>query len=150
MYAHKYVSFRNPAVNCTTGLTRNFSCWKLTVNSIRGLPILREQGDLTKHGIKYNLVFQPWLVWLSGLSVGLWTEKSLVPFPVMAHAWVMGQVPAEGATKGNHTMMFLSLSFSLPFSKNSWIKSLKKDISPFVCDELSVIILIYYAFFHLL
>ena len=29
---------------------------------------------------------QPWLVWLSGLSVKLWTKRSLVQFPVRAHA----------------------------------------------------------------
>ena len=31
----------------------------------------------------------PWLVWLGGLSAGLQTKRSLVRFPVRAHAWVM-------------------------------------------------------------
>ena len=37
-----------------------------------------------------------------------------------AHVWVAGQVPSRGSTRGNYTLMFLSLSFSLPspFSKN--------------------------------
>ena len=39
---------------------------------------------------------QPWLVWLSGLSAGLWTKGSLVRFPVRAHAWVAGQIPSWG------------------------------------------------------
>ena len=39
---------------------------------------------------------EPWLVWLSGLSAGLWTERSLVQFPVKVHAWVAGQVPNWG------------------------------------------------------
>ena len=67
-----------------------------------------------------NMV-QPWLVWLSGLSAGLPTKGSLVQFPVKAHAWVAGQVPSRGHVKGNHTMMFLPLSFSLlsPLSKNT-------------------------------
>ena len=34
--------------------------------------------------------------------------------------WVAGQVPSRGRVRGNHTLMFLSLSFFLPspFSKN--------------------------------
>ena len=31
-----------------------------------------------------------------------------------AHAWVAGQVPGWGHARGNHTLMFLSLSFSFP------------------------------------
>ena len=58
--------------------------------------------------------YSPWLVWLSGLSTGLQTKGLLVQFPVRVHAWVLGQVPSWGHSKDNHTMMFLSLSFSLP------------------------------------
>ena len=53
-------------------------------------------------------------MWLSGLSTGLWTKGSLVWFPVRAHVWVAGQVPSRGCTRGNHTLMLLSLSPSLP------------------------------------
>ena len=58
-----------------------------------------------------------WLVWLSGLNAGLRTKGSPVGFPVGAHAWV---VPSKGRMRGNHTLMFLSLSFSFPspLSKN--------------------------------
>ena len=56
----------------------------------------------------------PRLVWLSGLSTGLWTKGSLVGFPVRAHVWVMGQVLNRGNTRGNHTLLLLSLSSSLP------------------------------------
>ena len=50
--------------------------------------------------------------------------------PVRAHAWVAGQVPSRGCVRGNHTLMFLSLSFSLPtpLSKNKQIKSFRKYI----------------------
>ena len=52
---------------------------------------------------------------LSGLSaVGLGTKRLLVRFPVRAQAWVVGQVPSRGRVRGNHTLMFLSLSFSFP------------------------------------
>ena len=56
---------------------------------------------------------QPWLVWLNGLSVGLQTKGLLVRFPVWAHASVVGQVPSPGLVRGNHTVMFPSLFFSL-------------------------------------
>ena len=71
----------------------------------------------------------PWLVWLSGLSASLWTKGSPVGFPVRAHGWVVDQVPSRGHLRSNHTMMFLSLSFSLPspLSENTYIKSLKKN-----------------------
>ena len=61
-----------------------------------------------------------WMVWLNGLSTGLKTKGSSVQFPVRAQAWVVGQVPSKGHTRGNHTLMFLFLSFSLPspLSKN--------------------------------
>ena len=61
-----------------------------------------------------------WLAWLSGLSVGLRTKGLLVQFPVGAHAWAAGQISSVGRVRGNHTLMFLSLSLSLPspLSKN--------------------------------
>ena len=55
-----------------------------------------------------------WLVWLSGLSTGLQTKGWPVLFPVRAHAWVPGKGPRWGSTRSNHTLMFLSLSFSFP------------------------------------
>ena len=56
----------------------------------------------------------PWLVWLNGLSASLRSRGLLVQFPVRAHAWVAGQVPSRGCVRGNHTLMFLSLSFPSP------------------------------------
>ena len=63
-------------------------------------------------------------MWLRELSDGLRTKELLVQFPVRAHAWVEGQVSSQGHVRGNHTLMFLSLSFSLPssLSKNKYIK----------------------------
>ena len=56
----------------------------------------------------------------------------LIGFTVRAQAWVAGQVPSRGRTRGNHTLMFLSLSPSLPLSlkisKNLKIKiKIKKN-----------------------
>ena len=56
----------------------------------------------------------PCLVWLSGLSSSLQTKGSPVQLPVRAHAWVTGQVSNKEHMRGNRTLMFLSLSFSLP------------------------------------
>ena len=56
----------------------------------------------------------PWLVRLTELSAGLRTKRLQVQFPVKAHAWAVEQVPSGVRTRGNHTLMFLSLSFSLP------------------------------------
>ena len=57
---------------------------------------------------------QPWLVWLSGSSTSLQSKGSLVRSQFRARAWVAGQVPHGGHARGNHTLMFLSLSFSFP------------------------------------
>ena len=46
--------------------------------------------------IKFKIYQQPWLVWLSGLSIGLGTERLPVQFLGSAHACVAGQVPVEG------------------------------------------------------
>ena len=50
------------------------------------------------------------------LSARLRIKGLLVPFPVRAHAWVIGQVPGRGRARGNYTLMFLSPSFSFPSS----------------------------------
>ena len=67
-----------------------------------------------------KVCLQPWLVWLSGLSTGLQTKALLVQFLVRACAWVVGQVSSRRRMRSNHTLMFLSLSFSFPspLSKN--------------------------------
>ena len=64
--------------------------------------------------VHYTKTVWPWLVWLSRLSTGLQTKGLPVCFSVRAHIWVGGQVPSWGCTRGNHTLMFLSLSFSFP------------------------------------
>ena len=69
--------------------------------------------DVEMHGVALYKIFKPfpWLVWLNGLSAGLRTKGLLVRFPVRTHTWVAGQVPGWEHVKGNHTLMFLSLSF---------------------------------------
>ena len=68
-------------------------------------------------GIKKNFKTKcqwPWLVQLSGLNTGLRTKGLPVQFPVWARVCIAGQVPSRGCVRGNHTLMFLSLSL-LPF-----------------------------------
>ena len=74
----------------------------------------------------------PWLVWLSGLSVGLQTKPLPVQIPVRDSGQVSSHVPGGGRRRGNHTLMFLSLSFSLPssLSKNKWNLFKKKSGKP--------------------
>ena len=43
-------------------------------------------------------------------GVAQWIECWPVRFPVRAHAWVARQVPSGRHARGNHTLMFLSLS----------------------------------------
>ena len=61
-----------------------------------------------------------WPVWLSWLS--LIPQSKRLPFwlSVKAQAWVVGQSSNVARARGNHTLMCLSLSFSLPppISKN--------------------------------
>ena len=78
---------------------------------LRSYPHLKPSSQSTSSIIK---PFQP----LAG--VAQWTEcrpenqRVAGLFSVGTHAWVAGQVPGGGCTRGNHTLVFLSLSFSLP------------------------------------
>ena len=80
----------------------------------------------------------PWLMWLCGLSSGLQTERSLVPFPVRAHAWVAGQVLGWVSVRGNRSMFPLRIEVSFllflpPFpslSKNINKLLKNKNMSP--------------------
>ena len=63
----------------------------------------------------------PWLVWLSGLSANLQTERLRVRFLVRAHAWVAGQVPSGGmweVANGHVSRTLISLSLPSPLSKH--------------------------------
>ena len=51
------------------------------------------------------------------LSASLRNKGSRFDSQSRAHAWVVGQVPSEGRSRGNYTLMSLSLSSSLPLSK---------------------------------
>ena len=62
--------------------------------------------------------FKHFLTALAGVAqwmeCGLRTKGLPARFLVRAPAWVAGWDPAGGHVRGNHTLMFLSLSFSLP------------------------------------
>ena len=62
-------------------------------------------------------VFQLWLVWLSGLSAGLWTKGLLGGFPVRARAWVQARSPVGAVREATaHWCFSPSLSPSFPLS----------------------------------
>ena len=61
-----------------------------------------------------NLWTEPWLVWLSGLSAGLWTKGSWFDSRSGHGPALQARSPVWVCAKGNHTLMFLSLSFSFP------------------------------------
>ena len=63
----------------------------------------------------HNTPILPWLVWLSGLSAGLWTERSPVRSPVEAHAWVAGQIPLGGVWEANDWYLDCYLSLRSMF-----------------------------------
>ena len=62
-------------------------------------------------------LIQSWLVWLSGLSTGLWIERSPVQFPVRAHAWVLGHVPSWGAWEKHAPLSLKTKKWSLKKNK---------------------------------
>ena len=86
---------------------------------------------------------EPSLVRLSGLSADLQTKGSPVWFPVRARAWVAGQVPSGGHTRGNHTLMFPSLSLPLPLCLKI-NKILKINVLIFLIFFFYLIFVIYY------
>ena len=90
-------------------ISQDFFPWSRSFH----LSLLDRKGGrsqvLSESFVSLITILMPWLVWLGGLSAGLRTKG----LPVRAHAWVAGQVPSRGCATGNHTSMFLSLSFSL-------------------------------------
>ena len=58
----------------------------------------------------------------SKFSFKTWIWRVASSIPSQGTWWVAGQVPSGGHMRGNHTLMFLSLSFSLPspLSKNKY------------------------------
>ena len=51
--------------------------------------------------------------WIQCLPVN---QRSPVQFPVRVHDYIVGQAPSRECMRGNHTLMFLYLSPSLPLS----------------------------------
>ena len=88
-------------------------------NDVSSSSFLGEHSQFLHHSAIRLVKSKLFLIALAGVAqwierAGLRTKGSPVRFPVRAHAWVAGQVPSRGCVRGNHTMMFLSLSFSLP------------------------------------
>ena len=62
-----------------------------------------------------------WIAWHPVNQGGRWFD-----FPSRAQAWVAGWVPSVGHMRGNHTLMFLSLSFSPSLSPSLLLSNTKK------------------------
>ena len=78
------------------------------------------------------------MVWLSGLSTGLQTQRSLVWFPVRAQAWVAGQVPSWGHVRSNWLVYLSHIDTSLPLSPSLSL-SLKIKINTIFLKKLKKI-----------
>ena len=97
--------------NWVWGTSKHRAPWGYPRAHLWSWPCLGSRSDGIAHP---SSKWQPRLVWLSGLSAALQTKGSLVWFPVRSHAWVVCPVSSRGHVRGNHTLMFLSRSFSLP------------------------------------
>ena len=73
-------------------LSKNMMCYNLNSQDLFRSSVTH---SITLSCIKIQTIL-PWLVWLSGLSAGLGTERWLVRFLVRAHTWVAGQIPRWG------------------------------------------------------
>ena len=76
---------------------------------------LPEEKSLGSVNHRNRISVKPWLVWLSGLSVGCKPEP-LVQSQSGHMPGLRAMSPSGGHLRVNHTWMFLSLSFSLPSS----------------------------------
>ena len=90
------------------------NCYKSFTSSL-ALASTYQTAMLPPDSFKNTDMIKPRLVLLSGLRTHLWIAGSPVRFLVRARAWVADQVTSRGHMRSNHILMFLSLSFSLPF-----------------------------------
>ena len=88
---------------------------------------LNEQQNKTLTYIVYRSLTSDQKTHIALAGVAQWIEccpdnqRVASSVPSLAHAWVVGQVPSKGHVRGNHTLILLSISFSLPssLSKNN-------------------------------
>ena len=85
-----------------------------------------EGEDLHRRHVlgKRNIILKKTALTLTGEAQGPESgpanQRVPGPFPVRAHAGVVGQAPRRGRVRGNHTLMFLSLpSSSLKTNKQT-------------------------------
>ena len=88
---------------------------KIGINTVPDSPVCCK-WELRRIPCDQESLQKPWLVQLSGLSVGCepkgrWVDSQSVHMPGL---WVRS--PVGGRARGNHTLIFLSLSPSLPLS----------------------------------
>ena len=80
--------------------------------------------------MQYYFLFFLKILFIALASVAQWIERWRVDqrvagsIPSLGTCLVVGQIPSRGHARGTHTLMFLSLSFSLPL----WLKVNKRNI----------------------
>lgn len=91
-----------------------------TLLTMQNLNSIRRHSPSKEWLISSKGFLLPRLVWLGGMSAGIWTERLPVRFLITTHAWGAGQAPSwclRGNQSKHLSTSFLSLSFpSLPFS----------------------------------
>ena len=88
--------------------TSSFPIWMPFISHSRMITVARiSNTTLSRSG-------EPQLVQLSGFMPTCEPKGCQFNSWSRADAWVVGWVPSEGCARGNHTLMSLSLSFSLP------------------------------------
>ena len=91
-----FLNLERTATQNSCPLRCQFWKWYYSEYSITLAP---KAGNESQRALVTGIVWKnasPWLVWLSGLSAGLQTQRSLVWFSAGAHAWVAGKVPGWG------------------------------------------------------
>ena len=93
---------------------KELQCWEAF---LWGMSSIHWNLNNRKYGNKIKTFFWPWLVWLSGLSTSLPTERFLVWLPARARAWVRARSPVGSVWEATTRWCFSpSLSPSLTLS----------------------------------
>ena len=127
--------------------SQDFHCYCLSASIISHLDLL--QSPVSALPLFPSLFStSPVLLKHKSALVGVvqWVERwpvnrrVAIQYPVRAHAWVAGQVPSRGHSRGNHTLMFLSLPLFPSLKLNNFFlnsHTQTSQIVPLFCLKFS-------------